>query len=154
MKKSPLVRKVPLRRGKKPERIPKGATTLERLLGTGKIQRASSFTAKPKPLKKRSPNNPGWWDVALEIWEERPHVCEVYGTSLGDVPLPIFMSHLLPRGSYRKYKRDKMNIRLMSPEAHNLWHKEGPKNLIHLPEWKQVCTIYYILRDMANDLHD
>jgi hypothetical protein len=152
MKKTSLLRKTPMKRGKKPERTPKGTTPIERMLGEGLIQRASTFKAKPKPLKKRAASNPGWWDVALKIWEERMHFCEVYGTPLGDDPKPIFFSHLLPRGSYRKYKRDKRNIVLKSERAHEYWHKYGPNGLAHLPEWEAICALYYRLRDEANGI--
>ena len=152
MKKSALKRKTPLKRGKKPERTPKGAKPLERLLGEGLIQRASTFKAKPRPMKKRAASSPGWWDVALEIWGERLHVCEVYGTPLGDEPKPIFFSHLLPRGSYRKYKRDKRNIVLKSERAHEEWHQYGPRYLYNFPEWQRVCVTYYLLRDEANEI--
>jgi hypothetical protein len=151
-RKTPLRPKTPLRRGKKPERIPKGATTIERLLGDKLVQRASTFTAKPKPLKKRGPNNPGWWHIALEIWDEREHVCEVYGTPLGDEPLPIYFSHLLPRGSYRKYKLFKPNIVLKSEFAHREWHDQGPERLMLRPEWQGVCKRYYELKMEANGL--
>jgi hypothetical protein len=103
-------------------------------------------------MKKRSASNKGWWHVALEIWEERQHACVVCQRNLGDVPQPEFFSHLLPRGSYRKYKLDKRNIQLKCAEHHDLWHKHGPANLITLPEWKAVCVGYYQLRDEANDI--
>jgi hypothetical protein len=154
MKQSPLKRRTPLKRGKKSERVPKGADTLERLLGSGTVQRASAFTAKRKPLKKRSPSNAGWWFIALEIWDEREHICEVCKVSLGDTPIPHYFSHLLPRGSYRRYKLYKPNLVLKCKPCHELWHQEGPKNLRHIPEWKQVCITYYTLRDQANELHD
>ena len=151
-RKTPLRTKTPLRRGKKPERIPKGATTIERLLGECKVQRASTVTAKPRPMRKRSPSNKGWWFIALEIWDEREHVCEVCGVSLGDTPIPSMFSHLLPRGSYRRYKLYKPNIILKCPPCHDRWHKEGPKNLVHIPEWRKVCSTYYALRDQANEV--
>lgn len=180
MKKTPLLRKTPLKRGRKPERTPKGAivvvatqkeldwisanpvakkhlrrtpkgaTPIEKLLGEGLIQRASTFKAKPKPMKKRADSNKGWWFIALEIWDERPRVCGVCGVSLGDDPRPEFFSHLLPRGSYRKYKLFKPNIVLKCRSCHNTWHKEGPKILIYVPEWKAVCELYYTLQREAN----
>lgn len=111
--------------------------------------------AKPKPrkkLKSRSPKNEGWWDVALEIWAERPHVCEVTGVPLGDTPHPIFFSHLIPRGSYKKFKRRKDNIRIQSPAAHKCWHDEGVEKLKDVPEWKATCDLYFQLRNEANGL--
>jgi hypothetical protein len=150
MKKSPLLRKVPLKRSKKPERIPKGATTLERLLGEGMVQRASTFTAKPKPLKSKST---GQMVVFREIWEERSHVSEVSGEPLGDVLQPIFCSHLLPKGTYKKYRLDKRNIVLKTPDEHRLWHQEGPKNLMFVKGWAEICDRYFELLREANNVN-
>lgn len=105
-----------------------------------------------KPIAKRSKTNNGWWDVALEIWAEREHRCAVTGAMLGDEPLPIFFSHLLPRSTYRLYKRDKRNIILKSPDTHRRWHKYGPEVLKAYPEWKVVTGTYFMLRDEANGL--
>jgi len=178
-RKTPL-RKTPLRRGRKPERtpkgaivvvatqkelewistnpvakkhlrrIPKGATPIEKLLGEGLIQRASTFKAKPKPMKKRAASNPGWWFIALEIWDERSRVCEVCGVSLGDEPRPEFFSHLLPRGGYRKYKLFKPNIVLKCDTCHHTWHHEGPNKLRFFSKWEPVCELYYTLQREAN----
>jgi hypothetical protein len=147
----PLKRKTPLR-SKKPERVPKGCTTLERLLGEGRVQRASSFTAKKKPMKKKSATNKGWWDVALEIWAERIHACEVCGVPLPDEPQPINFSHLLPRGSYRRYKRDPRNIELWCADCHTIWHNTPHKALYGLPGWGVVIDRYYKLRNEAHGL--
>jgi hypothetical protein len=153
MKKSPLIRKVPLRRGKAPERIPKGATTIDRLLGEGKVQRASTFTAKPKPMRKRRPaTGPTQIEFFREIWAERPHYSAVSGVFLGDEMQPIFMSHCLPKGSYRRFKFDKRNIVLLTANEHRAWHDQGPERLMLRPEWKNVCLRYYELRDLANEV--
>lgn len=143
-----LKRKTPLKAKKgfnRPKVPMKKRRTLEEILRDGMVKKAST-------LKPRSKNNEGWWSVALEIWEEREHKCAVYGYGLGDVPQPIFFSHLLPRGSYRKYKCNKENIVLKSPLAHEEWHKHGPEILQQYPEWKKVCALYFELRDKANNV--
>lgn len=145
-RRTPLKAKKGLARGSKP------CPTVDAMLKSGMVSRGSGFKAKPKPIPKRSKKNKGWWDVALEIWDERKRVCEVTGSPLGDVPNPSFFSHLLPRGSYRKYKRDKRNIRLQSPEIHALWHKHGPEILKAYPEWRKTTEMYFKLRDEANGL--
>lgn len=150
-RRTPLRNKTPMKRGKKPGRVPKGATTIERLLGD-KVFRASSFTAKPKPMRKKSSTNKGWWDVALEIWAERPHACRVCGVPLSDEPLPINFSHLLPRGSYRRYKRDPRNIELWCADCHTIWHNTPHKALYGLPGWGVVIDRYHKLRNEAHGL--
>ena len=154
MKRTPLPpRKRPLKRSAI-KRVPKGATTIERMLGEGLIGRASSLQRKQKPIRKRAKNNKGWWDVALEIWAIRPHICSVCRRELGDEPDPHYFSHLLPRGSYRLYKRDPRNIILKCRAHHDQWHEMGPDYLKDHWEWSGVCAIYYELRDEANGVSE
>lgn len=147
MKKTPLRRKSPLRQ-KKPL---KQRMSIKDMLAGGLITKASEIKPRKK-LRQRSPSNPGWYDVALEIWAERPHVCCVTGMYLSEEPEPSYFSHLLPRGSYRKYKRDKRNIVLMHPDIHAMWHAEGPEKLINIRQWKPVCELYLQLRNEANGI--
>jgi len=107
---------------------------------------------KRKPMKKKADNQKGWWDVALEIWAERPHVCQVSGAPLGDEPRPVFFSHLLPRGSYKNFKRRKDNIWMVSPAIHAQWHAFGPENLKEEPMWAPKCSAYFTLRNEANGI--
>lgn len=140
-----MIRKKPLKRTgfKKPD--------VASLLKSGLVTKASSLTPKPrKKLKPRAASNKGWWDVALEIWAARPHICEVCGRALGDEPIPHYFSHLLPRGSYRRYKRDKRNILLKDSRCHAKWHELGPAYLSDHWEWSGVCQRYFDLRDEAN----
>lgn len=146
-----MMRKTPLRR-KAIKKEPKGVKTIDKLLGEGAVFKASSLPKNRKPIHKRAKNNPGWWDVALDIWVQRLHCCAVCRRELGDEPIPTYFSHLLPRGSYRKYKRDPRNIILKCPEHHAEWHEMGPDYLKDHWEWSGVCGIYYELRDEANGL--
>lgn len=149
----PLQRKTPMKRGKAPERIPKGCTTVERMLGEGLLQRASSFTAKPKPMRKRAKTTgPTQIEFFREIWAERQHFSEVSGTPLGDEMQPIFMSHLLPKGSYRRFKFRKDNIVLMTAIEHQIWHASGPERLIFAHGWRLVCEKYFELKAEANGI--
>lgn len=146
-----LHRRTPLRKVslKKEEKKRMGLSEMKK---SGLVQKASEFTSKPrKRLKARSPNNPGWWDVALEIWDERKRECEVcHLWLLNEEPTPILFSHLLPRGSYRNFKRDKRNIRIHCAECHQRWHDFGPDALSEDPAWKKVTDLYYALRNEAN----
>jgi hypothetical protein len=146
-----IQRRTPLRKVslKKEEKKRMGLSDLKK---SGLVQKASEFTSKPRrKLKARSPNNKGWWDVALEIWDERKRECEVcHLWLLNEDPTPILFSHLLPRGSYRNLKRDKRNIRIHCAECHQKWHDFGPEALSEDLEWKKITDLYYALRDEAN----
>lgn len=103
-----------------------------------------------KKLRPRSPSNTGWYNWAIEnVWDKRPHKCEVCGKELKE-PVPSAFSHLLPRGSYRKYKTDERNISLQCVRCHSLWHEVGPMMLQENRGWKAVCERYYKLRNEAN----
>ena len=113
----------------------------------------AAMLGDPKPRKKlrsRSRSNTGWYGWAIEnVWDKRPHKCEVCGKELKE-PVPSAFSHLLPRGSYRKYKTDERNISLQCVRCHSLWHEVGPMMLQENRGWKAVCERYYKLRGEAN----
>lgn len=55
------------------------------------------------------------------IWETRPHFSEVSGKKLlpkGDFKWHWCFAHILPKGSYPKWKFSSDNIMLMLPEEH------------------------------------
>lgn len=144
-RKTPLRAKKPWPNKKKP--------SLTDLKDSGKVKIAAVLgPAKPrKKLKARSDKNLGWWDVALEIWNERDHCCEVCFQPI-DEPQPENFSHLLPRGSYIRFKRDKRNIIIKCRDCHDRWHKFGPEALQHSFKWRAVTSNYFILRDEANGI--
>lgn len=110
---------------------------------------------KASTLNPRSPSNPGWYNWAVEeVWNKREHKCEVCGHPLGDEPRPqpFVFSHLLPRNSYRKYKRDERNIVLKCLDHHNEWHDEGPDNLRRYRIWLKVVAMYDLLKREANNV--
>lgn len=154
-----LKRKTPLRAKKPLNRAVAGLVSKMPAL-----KRASSLD-KPKERKKRKPlraKPTGQLKVFREIWEEREHVSEVSGAPLVDLPdnpkeEPEQMtawvrqfSHLLPKGSYRRYRLDKRNIVLKTAEEHDLWHELGPEELMFSPGWAEVCDRYFELKREAN----
>jgi len=111
---------------------------------------AKSFNST---LSSRSPSNTGWYRWAVEnIWDKRPHNCQVCGDGLGDEPAPIFFSHLLPRGSYRRYKLDERNVILNCSSCHAEWHNDGRDALYSNAQWAWVVTLYFQLRNEANGI--
>jgi len=102
-------------------------------------------------LNYRAKTNEGWMDVARLIWTERLHECEACHVPISD-PQPINFSHLLPRGAYRRYKRDPRNIRIKCAECHTLWHDKGPTGLRYTWGWIVLVKLYDELRDEANGI--
>ena len=149
-----LKRKTPLK-AKKSLRTKKPCVTVEQMMSSGLLARGSTFSSKPKRIKPRAAKKPGaktQMEVFQQIWAERDHVSEVSGQWLGDDLDVRTMSHLLPKGAYRRYKYDPRNLVLMTPEEHELYHLKGPEFLSQFDEWKPVCDLYFELRDEANNV--
>jgi hypothetical protein len=149
-----LKRKTPLR-PKKALKAKKPCPTVEQMMSSGLLARGSTFTSKPKRLAPRKKKVGVKTQMAFfqEIWAERDHVSEVSGQWLGDDLDVRTMSHLLPKGAYRRYKFDPRNIVLLTADEHELWHLKGPDFLRQFDSWKPVCDLYFELRDEANGLN-
>jgi len=63
----------------------------------------------------------GEWEMFMEIWKERKHVCANCGKKLGNKPQPIFFSHILTKGRTPELRLNKDNIELLCPEHHMEW---------------------------------
>ena len=55
------------------------------------------------------------------IWKARPHQSEISGEHLGDDFNPVFMSHVLTKASYPKFRHKKDNIILTTFSEHQEW---------------------------------
>lgn len=109
-----------------------------------------------KPIKKRSASNPGWYKWALtELWPSAPHECCICGMPI-DEPAPINFSHLLERGSYRRYARDPRNVVVKCAEHHRQWHEEPKEALLGDralgAAWKRVLDLEEALKQEAHGL--
>lgn len=174
----PIARRTPLKRSQKAlKRTALRKPTLADLLEKGKVQYGSTVRRSTKPIRKRSKKKPGQQtqvELFREIFAERPHVSEISGLPLVEMPedardekgmkawLSQF-SHLLPKGTYRRMKSNKRNIVLKTKVEHDLWGKYGPHwirmNINKLPPttregWRMCCALYYELRDIANGLRE
>ena len=63
----------------------------------------------------------GEWNLFLQIWGERKHVCQCCQQQLGDEPIPTFFSHILSKGAYVFFRLEKLNIMLKCPTCHHEW---------------------------------
>jgi len=87
-------------------------------------------------------------DIYNEIWSERVHRSEVSGEPLPPKGHKLWhwcFSHILPKGSYGKFKYDKRNIILKTPSEHILYENHKHK-IRHLPEWKWVFELEEALK--------
>lgn len=149
---------------KKPK--PKGAGAIERLLGEGAVFKASSFKSKPrKKMKHRSKGPTGEKVLFIHLFYMRGGKSEVSGTPLvpppdGDGPeyesqwrafLSQF-SHILPKGTYRKFRLREDNIVLKTIEEHRLWEQEK-SSLMFNKKWKWVFDREESLKAEANGVH-
>lgn len=167
-RRTPL-RKVSLKKEEKKRMFGKTEEELRKLydkkvaafLSSGLVQKASEFTSKPrKMLKARSPNNPGWYNWAVEnVWDKRDHKCEICDMTLdyGERPNPIVFSHLLERGSYRRYVRDAVNVRIVCPGHHGEWHNRPKGELIepanpYHAQWRKMFHLEDELKREANNM--
>jgi hypothetical protein len=132
--------------------------SLDDLKKKGLVEKASSLPPPSRKMRARSPNNHGWYRWAVEnVWSKRERKCEVCGWSMEFMesdPYPGVFSHLLPRGSYRKYKTDERNVIIKCPSCHGIWHAVGPKYLKDDKKWAKVVALYNELRAEANGVSE
>lgn len=113
---------------------------IQKMLDSGQIKRAN----KTKPPKRK---NTGEKELFLQIWEERPHVSEISGKSLGNEPKAIYFFHILGKGAYPAYKLNPDNIILTTEQEHIDWHSMGKDDLIQKePKFKKVFEKYETLK--------
>lgn len=70
---------------------------------------------KKYTYKKR---NTGERQVFLEVWDERPHLCENCGNELGNIPKNYMFSHIKAKSICSSLRLDKSNIRLLCWDCH------------------------------------
>lgn len=174
----PLQRRTPLKQWASLRRAPFKVKSINALLGEGKVFRASTFTGRPKPIRKRAKRKVGELsqvEVFQLIWEDRPHVSQISGLPL--VPEPddktdeLAMkawirqfSHLLPKGTYRRLKSDQRNIWLKTSAEHDFWERHKVRSARAFKEailkgqrppgtflgWQRCCNQYQTLIAEAN----
>jgi 5-methylcytosine-specific restriction endonuclease McrA len=83
----------------------------------------STTQLKRSPIKK---NHKPTGELAIfrEIWNERPHVCELCGEILYEFSHELF-HHKKPKGKYPELRLDKNNIMLIDFDCHFKLHNKG-----------------------------
>jgi len=120
--------------------------SLERKASTiiNPISNKPSKSIKRTSIKSKFPKPTGELQLFKEIWEERKHVSEISGQPLGEFNVHMF-SHILTKGAYKKFRLRKDNIKLVTPEEHDLWEFHRDK-IKENPAWGWVYTRYEELR--------
>lgn len=90
----------------------------------------------------------GELQIFKEIWDERLPFSEISGLPL--VPPNHFLwhwqfSHILNKKTYNKFRFNKRNIILMTPDEHKML-TEHPELLKGRPEWKKYFELYDSLK--------
>jgi hypothetical protein len=99
-----------------------------------------------KKAKEKTEDKPGQMAMFLEIWEEREHVSQVSGDYLGDMPAPIFFSHILGKGAFPAFKLRKENIWLVTAKEHIEWEvgdRTQDKFKAKVAEYERLKKLYY-----------
>lgn len=77
---------------------------------------------RSKPLKKKKVT--GEYDLFVEIWNERPHVCANCKTKIEFRSRREFVkkfSHVKSKGAYPELRLDKNNIEINCDICHDIW---------------------------------
>lgn len=105
---------------------------------------------KDKPTKQYVRKKTGELEMFKEIWEERQHYSEVSGTYLGEDLDVSFFAHILPKGSYPKYRLRKENIILLTKKEHTqLDH--AVQEIKDNPDWEFIFRLREDLERQYNE---
>ena len=87
------------------------------------------YNDKPKkvalPLRYKPRKATGEANTFLEIWNERPRICEHCGIGLGTEMKPSFFSHRLAKSIRPDLRNDKTNIDLFCEACHDAYGNRG-----------------------------
>jgi len=114
-----------------------GKTRFEVQIEKAKQKPAKVYQVKRKPLKKVKKQPTGEYNVFLEIWDEREHVCVNCKQDLDRFvdeetgsPSPMLFSHIKSKGSRPDLRLDKNNIELLCPDCHHIYEFCGKEEFL------------------------
>lgn len=91
-------------------------------------------------------------DIAFfkEIWNERPHICEVSGEPLEEFNVCYF-SHVLTKKAYPRFRHNKKNIVLCTFDWHQKWETGArkQKELQWINELEQILKREYYTKSIT-----
>jgi hypothetical protein len=86
---------------------------------SGKTPKKAKKPLKRTAIKKKFKKS-GEMEIFKEIWEERPHVCQVTGLPIHEFSV-MCMSHVMPKSIASELRLDKRNIWIVLPSIHMEW---------------------------------
>ena len=90
----------------------------------------------------------GELELFLELWDERPHVCQVSGDYLPEFSVGC-MAHCLTKGAYGSMRLNKKNIIFMRYDLHHMYDHQTDKAKKD-PRFKWVFELAEELRSESN----
>ena len=78
----------------------------------------------PKPVKTRKPRNTGERELFAQIWNDRPHFCELCGIAIREARIHNF-DHIIGKGRRSDLRLDPANIRIVCLACHHERHNGG-----------------------------
>lgn len=118
--------------------------TIDELKKKGLVKRASTLT-----VRKGKKAGESQVDMFEEIWNARPHKCEVCSVPLRE-PRAWNFSHVLSKGAYPSMKYVRKNIMLKCLSCHTKW---GETNYDPLDKnWARVLVLREELKEEAKKL--
>lgn len=116
--------------------------------------------ARLRARKKETTKEPkGELALFHEIWNSRPHVCAISGKRINENDLKDFQrwiscfSHVLPKGSYPKYRLNPENIVLKTPKMHHAYHTKGKSELLESEYGEQWKAFFELKAKLAAKYH-
>ena len=106
----------------------------------GRVKKAGMWEAPD--INKRKPT--GELQVFKNIWNSRPHICQVTDTLIRRFDVRCF-SHCAPKSVYEEGRLDEENIWLVQPEIHEEWEttdKSDPKFKLKLEHREKMKEKY------------
>ena len=122
---------------------------------TGFKPRKKESKPRPRTAFKTKRKVTGERELFIEMYKECGKVCALSGADLLPPEHPMFhhqFSHILPKGSYGRWRLRKENIVPCLKQFHDQWEaiKDKERLAVVQPLWKPWCDIYYSLRYQYN----
>lgn len=123
----------------------------DRLRKEAQFQKALAYRPKPRKVT-------GEGKIFNEIWDERPHVCQVCSQPVVRKKNSVGMfSHVLSKGAFPELRLDKENILIKGDgkypncNCHRKW-EERTAEMRDIPMWQPIFRLQELLKQKANNL--
>lgn len=105
------------------------------------------YLKKDKPKKMTTHKTTGELAFFSALWDIRPRKCFITKKPLGDEFNLMYFFHILPKGSYPKFRLYDKNIIFVCAEYHHDWHNIAKSDLLIKDErWQLIFDMYENLK--------